>query len=67
MLNKAHQLIEEHDILSLAENRISQILDALKKIPTENGLNTLEQAFLKNENQTIRKLLEKGLSADINA
>lgn len=67
LLNKAHQLIEEHDILSLAENRISQILDALKKIPTENGLNTLEQAFLKNENQTIRKLLEKGLSADINA
>lgn len=67
LLNKAHHLIEEHDILSLAENGISQILDALKKIPTENGLNTLEQAFLKNENQTIRKLFEKGLSADINA
>nr|WP_232002740.1 hypothetical protein [Legionella sainthelensi] len=54
-------------MLSLAENGISQILDALKKIPTENELNTLEQTFLKNENQTLQKLLEKSLSADINA
>lgn len=65
LLNKAPQFIEQHDIFSVAENGSSKTLDALKKIPTENELKTLEQACLKNDNQSIQKLLEKGLSPDI--
>lgn len=65
LLNEAPQLIEQQDIFLIAKKGPSKTLDALKKIPTENELKTLEQAFLKNNNQTIQKLLEKGLSPNI--